>query len=63
MPTEIEQSYIDQGWQLPEGLTWERVEALRRHWDIEPIFVPEVVGHRCIGWGVPFINGKPLKHP
>jgi hypothetical protein len=63
MPNAIEQGYIEQGYCLPEGLTWDRVDTLRAHWGVNPLLVPEVVGHGCIGWGVPFIDGKPLKHP
>ena len=63
MRNEIEQGYIDQGYRLPEGLTWERVDALREYWGVNPLLVPEVVGSGCIGWGVPFVDGKPMKHP
>lgn len=63
MRNDIEQGYIDQGYRLPEGLTWERVDALRAHWGVNPLLVPEAFGGGCIGWGVPFIDGKPIKHP
>ena len=63
MPSEIEQSYVEQGYRLPDRLTWEVVEASRRRWGIDPIMVPVVVAPGCVGWGVPFIDGKPLKHP
>jgi hypothetical protein len=63
MPNAIEKNYVDQGYRLPDGLTWEQVDGLRRHWGVNPILVPEVVGHGCIGWGVPRIDGKPLKRP
>ena len=63
MPTDIELSYLGQGYALPEGMTWTDVDARRKHWDIDPIFVPIArVPGACIGWGVPFIDGKPLKH-
>jgi hypothetical protein len=63
MRNKIEQGYIDQGYQLPAGLTWARVDALRLHWRVNPLLVPEAVGGGCIGWGVPFVDGKPMKHP
>lgn len=64
MPTGIELSYLEQGYTLPEGMSWADVDARRMHWDIDPIFVPIArVPGACIGWGVPFIDGKPLKHP
>ena len=40
MPTEIEQGYTDQGYRLPEGLTWERVDVLRQHWGVNPFWCP-----------------------
>jgi hypothetical protein len=63
MPTEIEQSYLDQGYELPDFLTWEMVAERRRRWDIPEIFVPIAVGPGCLGWGVPHVDGKPLRHP
>ncbi len=64
MPTDIELSYLGQGYTLPEGLSWADVDARRKHWDINPIFVPIArAPGACIGWGVPFIDGKPLRHP
>jgi hypothetical protein len=63
MPTEIEQSYLDQGYRLPEGLTWDMVAERRARWDIPAIFVPVAVAPGCVGWGVPHIDGIPLRHP
>ena len=63
MRSEIERSYVEQGYRLPEGLTWQAVEASRRKWDIDPVMVPVTIAPGCVGWGVPFIDGKPLKHP
>lgn len=63
MRNEIEQGYIDQGYRLPDGLTWERVNALRARWEVSPLLVPEAVAGGCIGWGVPFVDGKPMRHP
>jgi hypothetical protein len=63
MPTDIERSYLEQGYCLPSSLTWDRVAELRARWDISPIFVPLALAPGCIGWGVPFIDGRPLKHP
>lgn len=63
MPTSIEQSYLDQGYRLPNGLTWEMVAERRARWEIDENFVPVAVAPSCIGWGVPHINGVPLRHP
>lgn len=63
MPTDIERSYLAQGYVLPEGLTWEDVAEQRGRWEIDPIFVPVArVPGACIGWGVPFVNGVPLAY-
>ena len=62
--TDIERFYLEQGYVLPAGLDWAHVAALRARWQIDPIFVPVArVPGACIGWGVPFIDGVPLKHP
>ena len=63
MRSEIEQGYIDQGYTLPEGMTWERVDELRARWGVNPLLVPEVVAGGCVGWGVPCVDGKPMRHP
>lgn len=63
MPTDIEQNYLDQGYKLPEGLTWEMVATRRARWNIRGIFVPVAVAPGCLGWGVPYIGGVPLEHP
>ena len=63
MPTDIERSYLEQGYRLPEGLSWAMVAERRARWRISPIFVPLAVAPGSIGWGVPYIGGKPLRHP
>lgn len=63
MPNDIERSYCEQGYRLPEGLTWEMVAERRRRLDIAGLFVPIEVSPGCIGWGVPHVDGVPLKHP
>jgi hypothetical protein len=63
MPSDIEQSYLEQGYRLPDELSWDIVERHRRRWDIGPIYVPIAIGGGCIVWGVPIIDGKHLKHP
>jgi hypothetical protein len=64
MPTEIERSYVEHGYRLPDGMTWADVAAQRAHWEINPIFVPIArVPGACIGWGVPIVNGRHLEHP
>ena len=49
MRNEIEQGYIGQGYRLPEGLTWERVDALRERWGVNPLLVPR--------WSAPAASG------
>ena len=61
--TKIERSYVDQGYSLPEGFTWDMVAERRVRWDIDPIFVPVAVAPGCVGWGVPHLHGVPLEHP
>jgi hypothetical protein len=63
MPTEIERSYVEQGYELPHGITWEMVAERRARWAIAAIFVPVAVASGCLGWGVPHIGGVPLRHP
>jgi len=63
MPTKIELSYLEQGYRLPEGLTWEMVAERRARWDIAGILVPDALAPGCVGWGVPHIHGVPLRHP
>jgi len=63
MPTDIERSYLEQGYRLPAGLSWTMVAERRARWDIPGIFVPIAVAPGCLGWGVPHIGGVPLKHP
>jgi hypothetical protein len=63
MPTDIERFYIAQGYALPDGLDWDRVAELRARWGVRPIFVPIACGGGCLGWGVPFVDGRPLSHP
>lgn len=41
MRGKLEQGYFDQGYRLPEGLSWERVVALRDRWGVNPLLVPE----------------------
>ncbi len=36
---------------LPEGWTWERVEAERAKWGIDATMVPIVAGHGAVAWG------------
>jgi hypothetical protein len=64
MPTDIERFYLEQSYVLPAGLTWSDVAEQRARWDINPVFVPLArVPGACVGWGVPLIDGEPLKHP
>ena len=63
MPTAIERSYVEQGYRLPEGLTWDMVAERRARWAIAGIFVPVAVAPGCVGWGVPHVDGRPLRQP
>lgn len=63
MPTAIEQSWLDQGYVLPEPLTWDDVDERRARWDIDPIYVPLAFAPGCLSWGVPIVNGRALSHP
>jgi hypothetical protein len=63
MPTDIERSYVEQGYRLPEGLTWEMVAERRARWAIADIHVPVAVAPGCVSWGVPCIDGAPLRQP
>ena len=63
MPTRIERSYLEQAYRLPDGLTWAMVAERRARWAIADIFVPVAVAPGCVGWGVPYIDGVPLRHP
>jgi hypothetical protein len=63
MPTPIEQSYLDQGYVLPEPLTWADVAELRARWEVDAIFVPLGFAPGCLAWGVPIDDGRHLKHP
>ena len=61
--TRIEQSYVNQGYHLPPGYTWELVAQLRKKWNIREIFVPlALVSGVVLSWGVPMIGGQCLKH-
>lgn len=61
--TDIERSYMDQGYELPDGLTWDMVAERRARWAIADIYVPVAVAPGCVGWGVPFKHAVPLRHP
>jgi hypothetical protein len=63
MPTDIERSYKEQGYRPPQGFTWEMVAKRRARWEIADIYVPVAVAPGCVGWGVPHMDGVPLRHP
>lgn len=62
-PTDIEQSYLDQGYIIVPPLTWSAIHDMRAHYSLRDIDVPLVCTHGIVGWGVPMVNGKPLTHP
>ncbi len=61
MPTDIERSCLDQGYRLPQGLSWAMIGERRARWRIAPIFGPVAVAPDCVGWGVLYIGGKPIR--
>ena len=61
--------YERQGYKLPDGVTPQMIFEYQTKYKMEPIMMP-LVSVRTDGtsggvtaWGVPFIDGKPLKHP
>lgn len=68
----IDAGYVEQGYELPAGYTWPMVQENRARWGIDAHMVPlavspaagvtvDGVAYRAVcGWGVPYINGKPL---
>ena len=56
--TKIEEGYIAQGYELPDGFTWERVGNARELFGISQICVPVACGPGVIAWGVPMRDGK-----
>jgi hypothetical protein len=63
MPTDIKRAYQEQGYSFPVGLTWDMVAERRERWAIPDILVSIAVGPGCLGWGVPYVAGRPLEHP
>jgi hypothetical protein len=61
--TQIERGYVEQGYVLPEGMTWSKVAESRARSEILEILVPVARVSGVVGWGVPIINGKFLQHP
>jgi len=62
MPTNIELSCLNQGYSLPRGLTSAMVAERLMNWGVHPSFVPIGVAPGCVGWGIPLVDGKALKH-
>jgi hypothetical protein len=60
--TRIEASYVDQGFELPAGWTWEVVAERRAEYGIDEIYVPVANGAGCCAWGVPMMRGEFLLH-
>lgn len=50
---EMEEAQAPEGYQLPEGWTWELVAERRAKWDVDPTHYPlvSVLGGTC--WGKP----------
>jgi len=60
--TQTEALYIEQGYLLPEGWTWDIVHQQRKMYDLPAVADPIASCPGANGWGVPFINGRALKH-
>lgn len=63
MPTDIERSYLLQGYRLHEDRNSEMVAERRARWAIAEIHVPVALEPGCVGWGAPNVRGLPLEHP
>jgi len=64
MPANTEQTSLDQGDQLPGGLSRrEKVTERSARRNIPAILVPIAVAPGCLGWGVPNRGGRPVEHP
>ena len=59
--TKIERGYVEQGYSLPDGITWDMVNASRVKYSTPDYMVPVATASGCCAWAVPYINGKPLK--
>ncbi len=59
-------SYIAQGYEIPEGYTAESIGELQAKWDIRPEHVPlcSVADRqrKVLAWGVPMQDGLYLRH-
>lgn len=57
-----ERMYVEQGYALPQGMTWNQVHDARQEHNLREIDVPLALAG-CIAWGVPFSwDGKYLQH-
>jgi hypothetical protein len=45
--------YVEQGYELPEGMTWEIVDAHRQQHGLDPRMVPVARAHGVLAWAVP----------
>lgn len=62
--TKIEQGYVEQGYELPDGWTWDLVAEARARWNTGAIYVPLVNAPGCVGCGVPtHRDGTYFAHP
>lgn len=60
-PNTLEALYVKHGYVLPEGFTWKLVHEARAKWETDERFMPVCrVPGQCVGWGIPYVNGKPL---
>jgi len=57
----VEKAYVRQGYELPEGYTWDVVHDIRKKQNISEDMVPLGESANCAVWGVPFKNGQPMK--
>ncbi|MCB0252145.1 MAG: hypothetical protein KDI55_00265 [Anaerolineae bacterium] len=57
-PTPIERAYVEQGYSLPNGMTWADVHAARSKHAIDNTLVPVAHGRGCTAWAIPFKTGS-----
>ena len=60
--TQIEQGYVIQGYELPDGWNWADVAIQRLQYEVADIYVPVACGPGVVALGAPMCDGKFLSH-
>jgi len=60
--TILEQGYVEQGYSLPGGWTWDLGAEQRAQPKVSETYVPLGKPPGCVAWAVPIIDGKFMKH-